>query len=79
MKATIKDTLSAVVIGINLLALPLAAQAAPDEHQRYLIQKAMKAKQEAKKEQASMEQAKDKECDEPSKASHAGDKHDSHN
>ena len=79
MKATIKDTLSAALIGINLLALPLAAQAGQDEHQRYLIQKATKAKQDAKKEQARMEQAKGKECDEPSKSSDAGDNHVSNN
>lgn len=69
MKATIKDTLSAALIGISLLALPAAAQAGQDEHQRYLIQKAMKAKQEAKKEQAYKAQDKlDKHCDESSKS-----------
>lgn len=69
MKATIKDTLIAAIVGINLLALPAVAQAGQDEHQRYLIQKAIKAKQEAKQEQARMAQGtRGKDCDESSKS-----------
>jgi hypothetical protein len=78
MKATIKNIISAAVIGTSFFALPLSANAAQSEHQRYLIQKAMQAKQEAKREQAKQEHAKNKDekvCDDASKASHAEDTH----
>ncbi|HYD33758.1 MAG TPA: hypothetical protein VEA39_04240 [Methylophilaceae bacterium] len=71
MKATIKDTLSIAFFGISLLALPFVAHAAQDEHQRYLIQKAIKAKQEAKQQQA---KPQEKKCDKSSEASSTEDK-----
>lgn len=78
MKVIVKQTLFASIIGLNLLALPAAVQAGQDEHQRYLIQKATKAKQEAKQEQAHMAQDKPGEkCDASSKSA-AADKQTSH-
>ena len=60
MKTTFKAIVIAALTCIHALALPITAQAGQDAHQRYLIQKALQAKHEAKKEQAKQ----NKECDE---------------
>lgn len=65
MKATIKNIIVIAVLGSGFAAIP--TQAAQSEHQRYLIQKAMKAKQEAKQQQAKAEDQKV--CDKSSEAS----------
>lgn len=66
MKAMIKNMTVIAILATGLAAVP--AQAAQSEHQRYLIQKAMKAKQEAKQQQqAKVEEQKV--CDKSAEAS----------